>query len=130
MIIKKVHRILTPNLIQLDSGDRVRLISVDDSKQVDTDDDSSLDFLTSLIAGKYVRVEFDKKMTDPDGNLLAYLYIKTSFTGEAVWAMVNKRVIATGYAGFRPDRVNDSNKLVLESLESVAKDKKSGIWKE
>jgi endonuclease YncB( thermonuclease family) len=130
MIIRRARKVLTPNLIELESGDKVRLISVDDTKQVDTEENTSSDFLTKLVANKHVQLKFDKRMLDPDGNLLAYVLIKTSFTGEPVWMMINKRMIVKGYAGFRLDQVNNTYSLDLESLESIAKEEKRGIWKE
>jgi endonuclease YncB( thermonuclease family) len=105
-------------------------VSVDDSKQVETEDDSSIDFLSSMIANRYVKLEFGKNMLDPNGNLLAYVFIKTSKVGDPVWAMANKRMIVKGYAGFRLDQVNNEHSLTLEQLESIAKEEKRGIWSE
>jgi len=137
MITRKVKRVLTPSLIELESGDKVRLISVDDTKQVTFDETkedfdpevhvSSSDFLASMVVGKSVRLVFDKKMLDPDGNLLAYVEIKT---GPEVWMTVNKRIIGAGYAGFREDPFNKARAGSLEFMNQIAQDKKVGIWKE
>jgi endonuclease YncB( thermonuclease family) len=80
-----------------------------------------------MIVGKSIRIVFDKKMLDPDGNLLAYVEIKT---GPEVWMTVNKRIIAAGYVGYREDPLNRAYAESLEFLQLAAKEKKAGIWKE
>lgn len=132
MIIRKVKRVITPNLIELESGDTVRLISVDDASVIESDEEQgivgSLDFLTGLVAGEYVKIEFDKRMLDPDCNLLAYVFKKTSKSGDPVWSMINKRLIVLGYCDYRMDFINRTHSLKFEFLKETAQLEERGIW--
>jgi endonuclease YncB( thermonuclease family) len=130
MVIRKVYRVLSSNLLELESGDRVRLISVGNEKVYESEEDTSTAFLEGMVSGKYVKIEMGSKMTDKSGHLLAYVYIKTSKTGDPVWSMVNKRMIVTGYSPYLEDPLNKEFSLELDSLSEVAKLEKRKIWTE
>lgn len=127
MVIKRVQGVLHPNLIELDHGERVRLICLSND-YYEAEEDSSTNFLFQLVFDRFVRLVFDKKMIDESGNLLCYVYINTSVIGDPVWSMVNKRMIVNGYSKFVYDHTNKRFNEDFNWLEMVAKEEKRKLW--
>ena len=127
MVIKRVQGVLHPNLIELDHGERVRLICLSNDCY-EAEEDSSTNFLFQLVFDRFVRLVFDKKMIDESGNLLCYVYINTSVIGDPVWSMVNKRMIVNGYSKFVYDHTNKRFNEDFNWLEMVAKEEKRKLW--
>ncbi len=129
MIIKKVVRIPQANLIELDRGEKVKLLGLGDSSFFETEENSSLNFIYQLIFNRYVKLVFDKKMIDDQGNLLCYIFLNTAIEGKPVWCMINKRMIVNGYCNVIYDPINNKHNEEFLFLEAIAKDKAKRIWK-
>lgn len=127
MVLKRVQGVLLPNLLELDQGERVRLICLSDDFY-ETEEESSTNFLFKMVFDRFVRLVFDKKLIDDNGHLLCYVYINTSIVGDPVWSMVNKRMIVNGYSKFVYDHMNNRFNEDFNWLEMVAKEKKRRLW--
>jgi endonuclease YncB( thermonuclease family) len=127
MVLKRVQGVLLPNLLELDQGERVRLICLSDDFY-ETEEESSTNFLFKMVFDRFVRLVFDKKLIDDNGHLLCYVYINTSIVGDPVWSMVNKRMIVNGYSKFVYDHMNNRFNEDFNWLEMVAKEEKRRLW--
>lgn len=78
------------------------------------------EFNERLVAGKAVRLEFDRERRDKYGRLLAYVYVDDTF--------VNARLIEEGYARIFiiPPNVKYADEFL--KLEQKARKEKRGIW--
>lgn len=69
----KVKQVASPEILVLDSGQRVRLLGIRESQETS---DSAVQFLRTRTSGQKVSMEFDETKFDEEGNLLCYLYFK------------------------------------------------------
>lgn len=81
-----VTEVLTPELLMLSNGLKVRLIGVSDEP---TRRESAVQFLISKIKGERVFLKFDQEKIDEKGNLLSYVYLKNK-------TFVNAHLIKSG----------------------------------
>jgi site-specific DNA-methyltransferase (adenine-specific) len=68
-----VKEILSPEVLVLDNGLKVRLIGVKEKKEANGE---AIRFLSDKIKGEKVFMKYDSIKYDKDGNLLCYLYLK------------------------------------------------------
>lgn len=68
-----VKEILSPELLVLDNGLKLRLIGVKEKKEANGE---AIKFLLSKIKGEKVFIRYDNTKYDKDGNLFCYLYLK------------------------------------------------------
>jgi modification methylase len=68
-----VKEILSPEVLVLDNGLRVRLIGVKEKKEANGE---AIRFLSEKLKGEKVFMKYDSIKYDKDGNLLCYLYLK------------------------------------------------------
>ncbi|MEW6687087.1 MAG: site-specific DNA-methyltransferase [Candidatus Edwardsbacteria bacterium] len=68
-----VKEILSPEVLVLDNGLRVRLIGVKEKKETNGE---AIRFLSEKLKGEKVFMKYDSIKYDKDGNLLCYLYLK------------------------------------------------------
>lgn len=83
-----VKEILTPEILVLDNGLKVRLIGVKEKKEANGE---AVKFLTEKFRGEKVFMKYDSQKYDKDGNLLCYLYLKNK-------TFINAHLIKTGLA--------------------------------
>lgn len=67
----KVTKVLSGNLLLLDSGDTIRLLGVKTSEDYEA---KAFKFLKQLLEGKEVRLEFQRRNRDVHGHLLATVF--------------------------------------------------------
>ncbi|HUP02232.1 MAG TPA: thermonuclease family protein [Gemmatimonadota bacterium] len=80
--------------------------------------------LTALLPiGSSFRMELDERSRDDQGRVLAYLFLEDG-------RMVNEMMIRQGYAFFKPSKVNQRYAESLRQAESVAREKRLGVWAE
>ncbi len=83
-----VKNILSPNIIELNSGLKVKLLGVKiraDKK------DEAIQFLREKTKGQRVFLKFDEKKYDQEDNLLCYLYLQNK-------TFINAHLIKSGFA--------------------------------
>ena len=81
-----VKKIIKPNLIELNTGMKVRLIGVVNKPNTAT---SAVNFLDKKTKGQKIYLAFDKKLKNRSDELLAYVYLKNK-------TFVNRHLIRTG----------------------------------
>jgi micrococcal nuclease len=111
-------------------GLKIRLIGVDApesrktfKKEVGFFGKEAKKYLTNLLSGKSVRLEYDLNRTDQYGRTLAYVYLQDG-------TFVNAELIKNGYAMILtvPPNVKFADDFL--SLQRHARENKKGLWKE
>jgi len=137
-----VRRVIDGDTIELQNGERVRLIGIDtpesrfnsklerDAKKTGRDQRTIIAmgkkatiFTKSLVGGKRVMLEFDVERRDRYGRLLAYVYLPDG-------RMLNAELLKAGYAQvytFQPN-VKYVNKFL--ALQKEARENNRGLWSE
>ena len=90
-----VKEILSPEVLLLDNGLKVRLIGVKEKKEANGE---AVKFLQEKFKGEKVFMKYDKQKFDRDGNLQCYLYLKNK-------TFINAHLIKNGFA--YPDTSTD-----------------------
>jgi len=137
----KVRRAVDGDTLQLESGERVRLIGIDtpemhESNKLERDAHRSgqekstiqklgreaYEFTKNLVEGKWVSLEFDVEKYDKYGRLLAYVYLKDG-------TFVNAEIVKQGYASLMtiPPNVKYADKFL--KLYQEAREQRRGLWK-
>jgi site-specific DNA-methyltransferase (adenine-specific) len=83
-----VKEILSPEVIVLDNGLKIRLIGVKEKKEANGE---AIKFLGKKLKGEKVFMKYDSQKYDKDGNLFCYLYLKNK-------TFINAHLIKTGLA--------------------------------
>jgi micrococcal nuclease len=136
-----VKRVVDGDTIQLESGERVRLIGIDTPEMHESDKLSrdsqrtqqdirtikefgrrAYAFTRNLIEGKRVSLEFDVEKQDKYGRLLAYVYLKDG-------TFVNARIVQEGYASLMTMPPNVKYADLFLRLYQEARQNKRGLWK-
>jgi len=111
-------------------GLKIRLIGVDApesrntfKKKVGYFGKEAKTYLTNLLNGKRVRLEYDLNRTDQYGRTLAYVYLQDG-------TFVNAELVKNGFAMVMtvPPNVKFSDEFV--KLQQEARENKRGLWKE
>jgi endonuclease YncB( thermonuclease family) len=137
-----VRRVIDGDTIQLESGERVRLIGIDTPEMHESDKlyrDSqrtrqdartiqelgrrAYEFTKKLVEGKRVSLEFDVEKRDKYDRLLAYVYLKQDGT------FVNARIIQEGYASLMTIPPNVRYAALFLKLYQEARKNQRGLWK-
>ena len=115
-----VRRVIDGDTVELESGDRVRLIGIDTPEVGDCFAEQATDSLRLLVEGKSVKLEKDISETDRYGRLLRY-----------IWAnelLVNEMLVKEGDAHsstFPPD-VKHQDRFI--EAERQAREANRGLW--
>lgn len=137
-----VTRIVDGDTIVIETGERVRLIGIDtpeihesnklyrDSRKSHKDVRSikelgmkSFKFVSGLLQGQRVRLEFDVEKHDKYGRLLAYVYLKDG-------TFVNAKIVEQGYASLMTIPPNVKHAQVFQELYRDARQNHLGLWQE
>ncbi|MDI9364180.1 MAG: thermonuclease family protein [Flavobacterium sp.] len=111
-------------------GVKVRLIGIDapesrktSKKEVGYFGKEAKTYLTNLLSGKSVRLEYDLNRTDQYGRTLAYVYLQDG-------TFVNAELVKNGFAMTLtiPPNVKFANEFV--KLQEEARENNRGLWKE
>lgn len=136
-----VKRVIDGDTLQLESGDRVRLIGIDtpevhesdklyrDSQRTQQDITTiqklgrkSYEFTKNLVEGKRVSLEFDVERYDKYKRLLAYVYLKDG-------TFVNAEIVKQGYASLMTIPPNVKYADLFLKLYREARENRRGLWK-
>jgi micrococcal nuclease len=121
-----VERIVDGDTFVLKNGAKIRLIGVDcpesqdPNKPVEYYSDESKTFLDSLIAKKYVRLEYGEERTDKYGRLLCYVWVNDT-------VLVNLEIIKYGY-GMAYLRFPHAREKEFLEAEIQARRQAIGMW--
>jgi micrococcal nuclease len=129
----QVKRVVDGDTFWIDDGSekgvKVRLIGVDapESRNTGTKEiayfgKEASDYLTKIIGGKKVRLEYDVGRFDKYGRTLAYVYLKDG-------TFVNAKLVKDGYANVMTVPPNVKYADTFLKLERKARNQKRGMWK-
>lgn len=137
-----VTRVVDGDTIVIETGERVRLIGIDtpeihesnklyrDSRKSHKDTRlikelgmRSFNFVSGLLQGQRVKLEFDVEKQDKYGRLLAYVYLKDG-------TFVNAKIVEQGYASLMTIPPNVKYADFFKQLYQQARESKRGLWKE
>ena len=117
-----VTRIVDGDTLVISTGEKVRLICIDTPETGDAYASQAKRHLTTLTLNKSVVLERDVEDTDKYGRLLRYVYVN-NFS-------VNKDIVHSGLATIFRVPPNGVHCDEYETAQSVAQEKKIGIWTE
>ncbi|MBF0385522.1 MAG: thermonuclease family protein [Candidatus Omnitrophica bacterium] len=138
----KVQRVIATDLIQLENGEKVRLIGLkspfkplmkrivrDENGRVIEEDSSpetplqetALEFMKELLLKKIVRLEFDDQKKDDDFNTMAYVFILEG----GIFA--NAEILKQGFANLSIQQPNIKYADTLRAAYREAKEQKRGL---
>ena len=131
-IYYKVKKVVDGDTFWIDDGSqkglKVRLTGIDapESKNSRTKEMAffgreASDYLSSLIAGKKVRLEYDAGQFDKYGRTLAYAYLEDG-------TFVNAALVKNGYATVMTVPPNVKYAETFLRLERKARNQKKGLW--
>jgi micrococcal nuclease len=140
--IYRVQRVIDGDTFILNTGDHVRLIGIDapemeDNAKLKRDIEErhlsekseiamgrrSYSFTKNLIAGKKIRIEFDKDKYDEYKRALVYAYLTNG-------TFINAKIIEAGYAYVYSVKPNLKHLRQFERLYKRARENHRGLWKE
>jgi micrococcal nuclease len=128
-----VKRVVDGDTFWIDDGSakgvKVRLIGVDapesrnsGNKEITYFGKEASDYLTKLIGGKKVRLEYDAGHYDKYGRTLAYVYLQDG-------TFINAKLVKDGYANVMTIPPNVKYADTFLKLERKARNQKRGMWK-
>jgi len=128
-----VKRVVDGDTFWIDDGSakgvKVRLIGVDapesrnsGNKEITYFGKEASDYLTKLIGGKKVRLEYDAGHFDKYGRTLAYVYLQDG-------TFINAKLVKDGYANVMTIPPNVKYADTFLKLERKARNQKRGMWK-
>jgi PAS domain S-box-containing protein len=115
-----VRRVLSPNLIQLDDGSRVRYLGIAVPPKGDSNLAEALAANRNWVEGREVRLEYGLQERDVDGVWLAYVFTDGVF--------VNEELIKQGLALVAPLSNEEQYVRTLVKAEKEAHDERRGQW--
>lgn len=120
-------KVLDGDTVDLRSGVRIRYLLVDapeiahSARQIpECYGNEATTLNTQLVLGREVTLEYDQQCKDRYDRLLAYVYI-----GDR---MVNREIIARGFARLLVIPPNEKHAEELERLEADAREEGRGLW--
>lgn len=136
-----VKRVVDGDTLQLETGERVRLIGIDTPEMHESDKlyrDSqkakedittikklgrrAYEFTKNLAEGKRVSLEFDVEKYDKYKRLLAYVYLKDG-------TFINAKIVEAGYASLMTIPPNVKYADLFLKLYQQARENRKGLWK-
>jgi endonuclease YncB( thermonuclease family) len=123
---RRCVRVVDGDTIELDGGERVRLIgvntpeSVDPRRPVEYFGKEAAEFTRRMVEGGKVRLEFDDQTRDDYGRTLAYVHLSDG-------TLLNAELIRQGY-GFAYTRFPYRRQQEFVALEREAREQGRGLW--
>ncbi len=135
-----VTRVIDGDTLQLEDGERVRLIGIDtpemhESEKLERDSARfkeskemimgigrrSYEFTKKLVEGKRVSIDFDVELRDRYKRLLGYIYLQDG-------TFVNAEIIKQGYASLMTIPPNVKHEDLFLKLYREARENRRGLW--
>jgi endonuclease YncB( thermonuclease family) len=119
-------RVIDGDTLELEGGERVRLIgvntpeSVDSGRPVERFGKEAAAFTRRLAEGKRVQLEYDVERKDEYGRTLAYIYLSNG-------ALLNREIVRQGY-GYALTRFPYRRMREFVELEREAREQGRGLW--
>ena len=107
--LRRVHQVLAPDAVELDTGEKVRLLGV---RSIATRRRQAEARLRELAAGKRVYLRHDEACAEADGGPLVYLYLRNR-------TPVNRHLIRSGLVEVDTDRDYHFKQAFLDERRKV-----------
>jgi micrococcal nuclease len=118
-----VTRVLDGDTMELQGGDRLRLLAIDTPEKGEPLHDEATEFLARKALGQVADIKYANQRRDKYGRQLGYLYVDTLF--------VNKAIIDSGYGCLYlfddNDLKSDQVKMLLDA-QCSAIERRVGLW--
>jgi micrococcal nuclease len=115
-----VKEIIAIDILQLESGKSVRILGIESTRKTTVRRDA-LDYLDSEVKGKKVTLEYDKRLKDNVGRLMAYVFLDEG-------NLLNEELIWRGYA-YAAKKYPCKKLRRFQRYEKAARKEKNGLWK-
>jgi len=116
-----VTYVVDGDTIEIEGGERVRLICIDTPEIGVGGSDEATEYLEALVLGKKVRLEIDISGMDVHDRLLRYVYLEDD-------TFVNELIVREGLGFAYPYSPDTKHCGIIEDAEEVAKANSLGIW--
>lgn len=123
-----VTRVIDGDTIEIEGGDRVRLICIDTPEVGEEGYYEAKDFLSDMILNRKVILEKDVSETDRYGRLLRYVYLYEN--GQKIDNSINYAISLLGYGKAYPYPSDTKLCDKIQEGEDYAKRLNKGIWEE
>lgn len=118
-----VTAVLDGDTIEITGGDKIRLLSIDCPEQGDRYYDSATAYLSRLVMGKTIGVEYSHRRRDGYGRILGYIYLDSLFVNAAILEQ------GLGHIYLFEDNLADKDKIeLLLKAQSIAMTESRGVW--
>jgi len=116
----RVTYVVDGDTLEIDSGERVRLLCIDTPEEGEYYYNEASDYLESLVLGEEVELVDGVSDVDKYGRLLRFVYVGDLF--------VNEKMVRGGYARAYLYSSDATSCSEIEAAESEARDEGLGIW--
>ena len=117
----KVKRVIDGDTIELENGEKVRLIGIDTPEAGQHYGKEASNFTRKLVEGKQVRIIFDVQKKDRYNRLLAYVFLEDS-------TFLNAELLKQGYAKIATYPPNVKYVEEFRQLDQEARENVRGLW--
>jgi len=124
-----VTRVIDGDTIEINTGERIRLICIDTPETYEEGYQEAKNYLTKLILNKEVYLEKDVSETDRYGRLLRYIYTEYP-TIDLDGHFINLMIVLNGYGKAYPYSPDTTLCPQIENAEEIARENHLGIWAE
>lgn len=115
-----VTKIIDGDTIEINTGERVRLICIDTPERGEDYYSEASNYLAGLVLNKEVELIKDISEKDRYGRLLRYIYFEGDF--------VNELIVYNGYGKAYPYSPDTSKCPIIQEAEQHAKTSNLGMW--
>lgn len=128
--VHAVTRVIDGDTIDIDTGERVRLLGIDTPEIGECYYEESTAFLRAWIEGETVRLERDVRERDVHDRLLRYVFIAREPDGAATSSevLVNLELLSRGYALSLPIGPDDRYRSRFFAAQEEAQAVREGRW--
>lgn len=116
-----VTDVIDGDTMDLDNGQRVRLIGINTPEREEPFYEEASHFLKNRLDGKRVEIEYDQETTDQYGRTLAYIWL-----GDA---LINQEILSQGFANAYSVPPNVRYERIFLLTEQAAQSAGVGMWK-
>jgi len=117
----KVKRVIDGDTIELENGEKVRLIGIDTPEAGQHYGKEASNFTRKMVEGKQVRIIFDVQKKDRYNRLLAYVFLEDSI-------FLNAELLKQGYAKIATYPPNVKYVEEFRQLDQEARENVRGLW--
>ncbi len=115
-----VTKIIDGDTIEIESGQRIRLICINTPEKGENGHKPAKDYLKSLILNKKVILKKDISETDKYNRLLRYIFLNKT--------LINELIARKGYGVTFPYEPDTKFCAKIKKAENKAKKEKIGLW--